>query len=122
MSRHQTRESEREGFRLLTLHGSGGMGKMRLAIEFARRVTPDFDDNILYVPLQGITDPAGIYPAIARSLEQPSPAPGEAPRDLAAGFPRGRCLVVLDNFEHLVEGGTQQVVDLLKLQDKVLKG
>jgi class 3 adenylate cyclase len=54
--------------RLVTLTGSGGAGKTRLAIEVASQLTTEFDDGVRYVELAPITDPALVPVAAARAL------------------------------------------------------
>src|SRR3712207_4867037 len=54
---------------LLTLTGTGGVGKTRLAIEAARNTVELFPDGVAFVGLASLGDPALVIPTIARSLE-----------------------------------------------------
>src|SRR3712207_1944306 len=54
---------------LLTLTGTGGVGKTRLAIEAARNTVNLFPDGVAFVGLASLGDPALVIPTIARSLE-----------------------------------------------------
>ena len=92
----------REGVRLVTLTGPGGVGKTRLAQEIAIRAAADFADGATVVSLAPLTDPALVIPALARTLglRESSDRPQ---RDALHGWLRGRrSLVVLDNLEHLL--------------------
>src|SRR5438046_2214156 len=54
--------------RLLTLAGTGGVGKTRLALRAARRALPAFPHGVWYVELAGLRDPRLVPHAIARAL------------------------------------------------------
>src|SRR5579859_6829994 len=58
----------RAGVRLLTLTGPGGVGKSRLAIEVASQAGKLFDDDVAFILLAPIHDPALVGPSIARAL------------------------------------------------------
>ncbi len=98
------RESELEelvgllsnGTRLLTLTGPGGTGKTRLALQVGAELVGTLSDGVFWVPLAGLSDPELLHSELAQVLG--------APDDLA-GFLRDReLLVLLDNFEHLLDG------------------
>jgi predicted ATPase/DNA-binding SARP family transcriptional activator len=90
--------------RLVTVHGPGGMGKSRLAIEVARREAPLWRDGVWFVPLAEVAAPTELPRAIAYALGL-TPARDAADMDTVAAALRGReLLVVLDAFEHLVAG------------------
>jgi predicted ATPase/class 3 adenylate cyclase len=83
------------GTRLLTLTGPGGTGKTRLALQVAAELVGRLHDGVFWVPLAGLSDPELVQPELARTIG--------APDDLA-GFLRGReLLVLLDNFEHVLD-------------------
>ncbi len=83
--------------RLVTLTGAGGSGKTRLAIEVAGRLVDDFPDGVYLVDLSPLRDPELVPSAIADVLALKDA--GELEERL-----RGqRLLLVLDNFEHLLE-------------------
>jgi len=54
--------------RLLTLTGTGGIGKTRLGLEVTARLTHDFADGIYFVPLAPLSDPELVVPTIAQTL------------------------------------------------------
>lgn len=90
--------------RLVTLSGPGGIGKTRLALAVAESLKPAFPDGVAYVPLAGVTNASLVAPEIAARLGIHDS--GERPiMDTLSGHIAGRrLLLVLDNFEHLVEG------------------
>jgi predicted ATPase len=56
------------GVRLLTLTGSGGVGKTRLALQTATDLASEFGDGVCFVPLASIADPDLVGSAIAQAL------------------------------------------------------
>jgi predicted ATPase/transcriptional regulator with XRE-family HTH domain len=89
--------------RLITLTGPGGTGKTRLGIAAAERAAAHFADGVAFVDLAAVTD-ARLAPAmIARALDLPE-TPGQTPEETLCAFLAGkRLLLILDNFEHLVD-------------------
>ena len=108
----------RPSCRLVSLVGTGGNGKTRLAVEAARRLLSSFPDGAFLVALAPIAAPEFLVPAIANALRAPffremgadSDTPQPVSRllvDQLIGFLRGRrLLLVLDNLEHLLSGVT----------------
>ena len=88
---------------LLTLTGSPGVGKTRLALALAAEVAGQFKEGVFLVSLAPLSDPALLASAIIAGLQIPE-VPGTSPGDLLAGYLADRrILLVLDNFEHLLE-------------------
>ncbi|MCA1553708.1 MAG: adenylate/guanylate cyclase domain-containing protein, partial [Chloroflexi bacterium] len=89
--------------RLLTLSGTGGMGKTRLAIQVATHMLDMFNDGVWFIELAPLTDPALVPMAVASALG----VRGEPDRTLMATLldwlRRKQLLFILDNCEHLVE-------------------
>jgi len=89
--------------RLMTLSGTGGSGKSRLALELARGLIGEFEDGIWLVELAPLTDPALVSDAVAAAVgvrEQPGQVLSETLLDAL----QDRSLVlVLDNCEHLID-------------------
>ena len=93
--------------RLLTLTGTGGVGKTRLAIQAARDAGDIFPDGIAFVALAPLMDSSLVVPTIARSLGVRE-AEGHTPREaLHAQLRDKQLLLVLDNFEHLLEAAPE---------------
>jgi predicted ATPase len=93
---------EREDVRVVTLTGSGGTGKTRLALQAAAAAAEDYPDGITWVPFGALGDPALALTTVAQALEV-SEEPGRELADtLAAELAGTRALFVLDNVEHLL--------------------
>ena len=89
---------------LVTLTGPGGTGKTRLATHIANTLGTTFEDGTFYVPLAGVRNVRDVLPTIVSVLEIPSPSSGGDPERLLLGFLRARrALLVLDNFEQVLE-------------------
>jgi predicted ATPase/class 3 adenylate cyclase len=89
--------------RLLTLVGAGGSGKTRLAVEIAGEAVTRYRDGVWIVLLAQITDRPLMLSEIARVLGV-DPIAGEPLETTLVGALAGReLLLVLDNFEHLLE-------------------
>jgi predicted ATPase/class 3 adenylate cyclase len=88
--------------RLLTLTGSGGAGKTRLALQVAAEALEEFPAGVWLVELAALSDPSLVPKAVASALgvfEQP----GRYLTETLADALRGKSvLVILDNCEHLV--------------------
>ena len=92
--------------RLLTLVGPGGVGKTRLALEAAARRIDRYQHGVHFVPLVGVPAPDLLAPAVAESLQfRVDNAHSAIPaRDQLVDYLRERAtLLVLDNFEHLLD-------------------
>jgi predicted ATPase/class 3 adenylate cyclase len=88
--------------RFLTLTGSGGAGKTRLALQAAAEALEQFPDGVWLVELAVLSDPSLVPKAVASALgvlEQPSRGLTETLADALRGK---SVLVILDNCEHLV--------------------
>jgi predicted ATPase/Tfp pilus assembly protein PilF len=100
------------GGRLLTVLGSGGLGKTRLALEFARDALEEFNGGVWFCDLTESRTVEGVCLPVARALgvplgkEDPVQTLGRA---LTARSARGRVLLVLDNFEQVVQHAPQTV-------------
>jgi predicted ATPase len=99
--------------RLLTLTGTGGCGKTRLALELAAGLLPTFPDGVWLVELAPLADAELVPQAVVSALgvrEQP----GEALlATLVRALATREVLLVLDNCEHVIEGCAQMVEHLL---------
>src|SRR5207253_1714035 len=87
---------------LLTLTGSGGCGKSRLALRVAADTTDTFPDGVWLVELAPLADPTLIPQAVASVLDVRE-APGRSFTESLTDYLRSRSLLLLlDNCEHLV--------------------
>jgi predicted ATPase/transcriptional regulator with XRE-family HTH domain len=101
------------GVRLLTLTGTGGVGKTRLALRAAGEAAGLFPDGVVFVALASLGDPALVLPTIAQSLGLRE-AEHRTPREAIRAFLKDkRFLLVLDNLEHLL-GVAPEVADLIE--------
>jgi len=96
--------------RLVTLHGTGGCGKTRLAVEVAR-AAKGFD-CVAFAALADCRDAAQMATQLHVALALPR-APGDPLEQVIAMLRGQRALLVLDNFEQLVQAGGVNVVEAL---------
>jgi predicted ATPase/class 3 adenylate cyclase len=101
----------REGVRLVTLTGPGGVGKSRLAVEAAERLGPGFADGVRFVELAAVPAADLVAAAVAAGLGLTTSA-GWLLADLQGYLRARRLLLVLDNFEH-VAGAAPLLAELL---------
>jgi predicted ATPase/DNA-binding winged helix-turn-helix (wHTH) protein len=99
--------------RLVTLIGTGGIGKTRLALEVARGLLPEFPDGVWLAELGPLADPALASSAIKAALGLHSGDAKWSPERLAAALRAKRLLLVLDNCEHVVAAVAPEAEALL---------
>ena len=100
------------GTRLLTLSGTGGAGKTRLALELARGAEPSYGDGAVLIELAAVADPRLVPDAVAAALDVHA-LPGRSPTETLADFLATRTvLLVVDNCEHVL-GAAAAIVDAL---------
>jgi predicted ATPase/DNA-binding CsgD family transcriptional regulator len=99
--------------RLVTLVGSGGVGKTRLAIEAAAAVAPRFADGVDLVDLGGVPDQELVWASVAQAVGVEERADSDLALRLAEVLRPQRRLLVLDNCEHLLPGCASVVTRLL---------
>jgi len=101
------------GQRLVTLVGSGGVGKTRVASELAATLAPSFAGGAWLVELAGVERDDAVAAAVRGTLAVP---PADATDDalVAELTRRGPTLIVLDNCEHVLDGAADLVDHLLR--------
>ena len=98
--------------RVVTLSGSGGCGKTRLAVEVLGDVVSRFRDGACWVDLPGVSEPAMVTSALGAAVDVHE-RPGETLTDVVAEQLHARhLLVVLDNCEPLVAACAELVATL----------
>ncbi|MDF1512345.1 MAG: BTAD domain-containing putative transcriptional regulator [Anaerolineae bacterium] len=109
--------------RLVTLFGPGGSGKTRLALETARvvlsKVDPyGFTDGLYYIPLAAVASIDEMVSTIAQTLDFTFLGEDKPYDQLLDNLREKNLLLILDNFEHLVNH-TRIVIDILRAAPRV---
>jgi predicted ATPase/DNA-binding SARP family transcriptional activator len=104
--------------RLLTLTGTGGTGKTRLALEVAAELVEEYPDGVFFVSLAPIRDPALVIPTIAQTLSVKEEAGKPVAATLARELELKTLLLFLDNFEQVVDAAPG-VAELLERAPKL---
>jgi predicted ATPase/class 3 adenylate cyclase len=89
--------------RLVTLTGPGGMGKTRLGLQVAADLLDDFTNGVYFVNLAPISDPAPVPSAIAKALGIVEAGGRQIPDLLKEYLRDKRMLLLLDNFEQVMD-------------------
>jgi predicted ATPase/DNA-binding CsgD family transcriptional regulator len=106
--RHELEAIKRllDGAHLLTLVGSPGIGKTRLALRTAWEMADTFQDGVYFVSLASISDPMQVISAIASTIGM-NETPGHPPIEALKKMLRtSQIMLILDNFEHLLSAAT----------------
>lgn len=89
--------------RLLTITGPGGIGKTRLALALAVETQKSFRDGITFVPLVSINDPDQMLTILVQSLQIKENAEISHLTAVSRFLQHKQMLLVLDNFEHIID-------------------
>ena len=89
----------RDDVRLVTLTGAAGTGKTRLALQAAGLAADGYPDGVWWVPLAPLGDPTLVRPSVAQALD--------APGSLSEHVRDRRMLLLLDNFEHVIDAAPE---------------
>ena len=104
--------------RLITIFGSGGIGKTRLAIQTAIRQNRDYSKAVTYVSLASLSSVSLIVHAIADALGISFRDSGEPKKQLIDYLRHKELLLVLDNLEHLLDG-VDLLMEVIRFSPKV---
>ena len=99
--------------RLVTLTGTGGIGKTRLALQAAADLRDDFSDGVWFVRLSRLTNPSLVIPTIAETLGLKEAGDQPISAILRAHLRERHLMLVLDNCEHVV-AAAPEVANLLE--------
>ncbi|MEL6346099.1 MAG: tetratricopeptide repeat protein, partial [Myxococcota bacterium] len=104
--------------RLVTLLGTGGMGKTRLALQFARQHLSEYPGGVFFCDLSDARTLDDIVFTVGQSMGVPLKR-GDPLKQLGHAIAwRGPCLLILDNFEQLTAFSAQTVERWLEKADK----
>jgi predicted ATPase/class 3 adenylate cyclase len=100
--------------RLVTLLGPGGSGKTRLSIQVASELLTEYADGVWFVDLAPITDPALVPLTAANAVGLQEPGEGTMLDALLELLKEWKCLVIVDNCEHLMEASASFIDIVLR--------
>ncbi len=100
---------QRGDARLITLTGPAGVGKTRLALEVTRDAREDFPDGVAFVDLAPLGDAVLVLSAVSQAMGLRTTGDRPLIEALRAHLREKKLLLVLDNFEHLLEAALEVV-------------
>ncbi|MGE5223954.1 MAG: adenylate/guanylate cyclase domain-containing protein [Omnitrophica WOR_2 bacterium] len=99
--------------RLITLTGSGGIGKTRLALEVAAEELTSYTNGVWLIELAPLTDPSQMIPTLAQLFGLREYTFTSLKKVVMDYLRDKKCLLILDNCEHLIEACARLADDLL---------
>jgi predicted ATPase/class 3 adenylate cyclase len=103
-----------DAHRLVTLVGSGGIGKTRTSLQIAADKVDGLGDGVWFVELAPLADGDDIPATIAREVGATLPTSGDPLENLTHALSKKTLLLVLDNCEHLIESVARVGAALLR--------
>src|SRR5712671_2952289 len=100
--------------RLVTLTGTGGIGKTRLGFEAARRLLPRFADGVWAIELAPLSDPELIPVTVATALGLELASGTASPLSVANALRSKELMLILDNCEHVIDAAARMAEALLR--------
>ena len=108
-----------EKYRLVTLTGSGGVGKTRVCLQVGANLLERFADGVWFVEFAPIGDPELVTSAIATTLSVRLPGQGDPLAELVESLKTQEMLLLFDNCEHLVGAAAAAASAILRGCPKV---
>lgn len=93
----------RDDIRIVTLTGPGGSGKTRLALQAAAELVEEFPDGVYFIALESVDDPELVLPTVAQTLAVNETGSRTLAEALSEFLRDKRLLLVIDNFEQLLD-------------------
>lgn len=94
-------------YRLLTLTGSGGAGKSRVAVQVGFDLLDDYPDGVWFIELGPLDDPQLVAERLCAIVGLPVQSSRSATESAVGFFREKRALLILDNCEHLIDAAAQ---------------
>lgn len=100
---------------LVSIVAPGGTGKSHLALELGRRLVKEFDNGVYFVELAPINDSEHVVPAVAEAVGYQFQQNGRSQKQQILDYLANKeMLLIMDNYEHLVDGGAAIVAEMLQ--------
>lgn len=107
-----------ESIRLITLLGPGGIGKTRIAMQAGQRHLAQFPDGVYFVGLAPLENPENLVTTIADHIDFTFAGSNDTTGELISYLAEKQMLLILDNFEHLIDKA-DLVGDILSVAPKL---